>query len=182
LLQQRRSFWEGRLGQQVASPRFTLIDDPHLPGGFASRLFDEDGITARRRKIFEKGVLSQFLIDVYYARKLNVAPTGGSTSNLCLLPGEQSASGLIASVNDGVFVTTFRGGNSDSTRGEFSLGIAGFAIRDGKLAEPIGEMNLSGNHLSFWKRLQAVANDPYRYSATRSPALLFDDVMVSGLS
>ncbi len=180
MLQQNRSFWEGRLGETVASKAFTLVDDPHVPGGFGSRLFDSDGITSRRRELFNEGVLTEYLIDVYYARKMNVAPTGGSTSNLRLAPGKQSPDALIASVKDGVYVTSFQGGNSDSTRGEFSHGIAGFAIRDGKIAEPVGEMNLSGNHVELWQRLVAVGNDPYLYGSMQTPTLVLEDVTVSG--
>jgi PmbA protein len=77
-------------------------------------------------------------------------------------------------------VTGFLGGNSNGTTGDFSLGVRGFAIRGGRLAEPIGEMNVSGNHLELWKRLAAVGDDPYPYSALRTPTLVFEGVQLAG--
>ena len=58
--------------------------------------------------------------------------------------------------------------------------MSGFRIREGKLAEPVSEMNISGNHLELWKRLQAVGNDPYPYSSSRTPTLVFDGVQFAG--
>jgi PmbA protein len=80
-----------------------------------------------------------------------------------------------------VLVTGFLGGNSNGTTGDFSLGVKGFRIRGGAISEPVGEMNLSGNHLELWKRLSAVGNDPYPYSSMRTPTLVFDGVQFAGL-
>ncbi|MEO1333264.1 MAG: TldD/PmbA family protein [Myxococcota bacterium] len=180
MIQQEKSFWRGKKGEVVGSKLFTLVDEPHQLGGFGSRLFDEDGIATQERELFRDGKLTSYLIDVYYGRKLEMAPTSGTTTNVRLTPGTQDRDALIASVKDGLYVTGFQGGNSDPTRGEFSHGVSGFAIRDGQLAEPVGEMNLSGNHLDVWQRLAAVGNDPYLYGAMQTPTLVLEDVMVSG--
>ena len=79
-----------------------------------------------------------------------------------------------------MLVTGFLGGNSNGTTGDFSLVVRGFAIRGGALAEPIGEMNVSGNHLELWRRLAAVGDDPYPYSALRTPTLVFEGVQLAG--
>ncbi len=84
-------------------------------------------------------------------------------------------------MKEGILITGFLGGNSNSTTGDFSLGIQGFRIRQGKIAEPVAEMNLSGNHLDFWKRLVAVGNDPHPYSSLRIPTLVFDKVQIAGM-
>ena len=78
-------------------------------------------------------------------------------------------------------MTGFIGGNSNATTGDFSLGVQGFRIRGGQLAEPVAEMNIAGNHLELWKRLSAVGNDPYPYSPLRTPTLMFDGVQFAGL-
>jgi PmbA protein len=83
-------------------------------------------------------------------------------------------------MKEGILVTGFLGGNSNSTTGDVSLGIAGFRVRKGQVAEPVAEMNLSGNHLELWKRLAAVGNDPYPYSTSRTPTLVFDGLQVAG--
>lgn len=180
-LQQKQSFLEGKLGQVVGSERMTITDDPLLPRGFGSRHFDNEGISARRLPIFEKGVLRHFYVDTYYGKKLGIAPTTGSTSNLAWATGDKDRDGLVAELQDGILVTGFIGGNSNATTGDFSLGVQGFRIRDGRLAEPVAEMNIAGNHLELWKRLAAVGNDPYPYSPLRTPTLLFDGVQFAGL-
>jgi PmbA protein len=179
-LQQKRSFLEGKIGQQIGNARFRLADSPLLPKGLGSRLWDGEGITAKPRQIFEAGVLESAFIDTYYGRKLGVPPTSGSASNLLLLPGEKAQAELFADVKDGILVTGFLGGNSNATTGDFSHGVQGFRIRGGALAEPIGEMNVSGNHLELWKKLAAVGNDPWPYSTLRIPTLVFDGIVFAG--
>ena len=179
-LQQKRSFMEGRLGQTIGSPLLTLIDDPLIPKAFGSRLFDFEGIAAKPRPIFEAGTLRSYFIDTYYAKKMGVAPTSGGASNLTWKLGPKPQEGMLADLKEGIFVTGFLGGNSNGTTGDFSLGVQGFRVRNGKLAEPVGEMNIAGNHLEFWKKLAAVGNDPYPYSALRTPTLVFEGVQFAG--
>jgi PmbA protein len=99
---------------------------------------------------------------------------------LVLSLGTRDLEALLKSVKDGVLVTSFLGGNSNSTTGDYSFGVQGFRVRDGARAEAVSEMNVSGNQLGLWKRLSAVGNDPYAYSATRTPTLVFDGVQFAG--
>jgi PmbA protein len=179
-LQQKRSYFEGKLGQAIGSDKLTLTDDPHLAKGFGSRLFDGEGMAARKMPIFEGGVLRSYFVDTYYGKKLKIAPTTGGSSNLVWALGQKSQAELVAEVKDGMLVTGFLGGNSNGTTGDFSLGVQGFRIRNGQIAEPVSEMNISGNHLELWKRLAAVGNDPYLYSSMRTPTLVFDGVQFAG--
>lgn len=179
-LQQKRSYLEAKLGERVGSPRLDVRDDPLVPRGLGSRLYDGEGMAARPFQVFEGGVLRSYFVDGYYGRKLGIAPTTGRSSNLAWTLGERSPEGLLSDVGEGVFVTGFLGGNSNATTGDFSLGVRGFRIRKGALAEPIGEMNVSGNHLELWNRLAAVGNDPYRNSASRTPTLVFEGVQFAG--
>jgi PmbA protein len=179
-LQQRRSFLLDKRGERVGNHRFTLLDDPFIPRGFGSALYDADGIAAHPRALVQDGILQSYLIDVYYGRKLGVAPTGGSTTNLIFAPGSRSQEAIIADIPRGVFVTGMLGGNSDTTRGDFSHGVIGFAIEDGKLTAPIGEMNITDSHAALWDRLAEVGDDPFLLSALRTPTLAFEGVSVSG--
>ena len=179
-LQQKESFYEGQLGKSVASYVLTLTDEPLLEKGLASRPFDGEGIASKKRMLIEKGVLRSYLVDVYYGSKLGIAPTTGRTTNLVVGKGTKSLDAMLKDLKDGIFVTSFLGGNSNSTTGVFSLGISGFRIVNGEKKEPIAEMNISGKHLDFWKRLVATGNDPYVYSSTRSPSLLLEGVSVAG--
>jgi PmbA protein len=179
-LQQKRSCLEGRVGATVGSSLLDLTDDPLLLRGLGSRLFDSEGFAARRFPVFEAGVLRNYYVDDYYGKKLSTKPTTRSPSNLAWKLGAKNQPALVAQVKDGIFVNGFLGGNSNSVTGDFSLGVQGFRIRGGQLAEPVGEMNVAGNHLAFWKRLVAVGNDPWTYSSMRTPTLVFDGVQFAG--
>ncbi len=180
-LQQKRSFLEGKLGETIASPLVTLVDDPLVPKGFGSRLFDGEGIAAKRMPVLEAGVLKTYFIDTYYGKKLQMAPTTAGPSNLVWTLGDKDQAALLAAMKDGILVTGFLGGNSNGLTGDFSLGVQGFRVRGGKLAEPVGEMNISGNHLDLWKRLAAVGNDPFPYSSMKTPTLVFEGVQFAGV-
>lgn len=180
-LQQKRSFFEGKLGQTVLSPLISITDDPLVPRGFGSRKFDNEGIAARPRAVVENGVLKSYYVDTYYGRKLKMEPTSGGPSNLTWKLGAKSQKELLADVKDGLLITNFIGGNSNGGTGDFSIGVVGFLVRGGAVAEPVAEMNLSGNHLEFWKKLVAVGNDPNPYSSIRTPTLVFENVSVAGV-
>lgn len=180
-LQQKRSFLEGKLGETIASPLVTLVDDPLVPKGFGSRLFDGEGIAAKRMPVLEAGVLKTYFIDTYYGKKLQMAPTTAGPSNLVWTLGDKDQAALLAAMKDGILVTGFLGGNSNGLTGDFSLGVQGFRVRGGKLAEPVGEMNISGNHLDLWKRLAAIGNDPFPYSSMKTPTLVFEGVQFAGV-
>jgi PmbA protein len=180
-LQQKRSFLEGKVGQQVMSEIVTISDDPLIPRAFGSRQFDNEGIVARQLAMIEKGILRNYYLDTYYSRKLKMSPTTAGTSNLNWTLGAKSKAELIKEIKDGILVTGFIGGNSNSLTGDFSLGVNGFRIRDGAIAEAVSEMNISGNHLEFWKKLAAVGNDPFPYSFLRTPTLLFEGVSFAGV-
>jgi PmbA protein len=179
-IQQKRSFLDGKLGTVVGSEKLTLADDPLVVKGLASRLFDGEGLAARRLPVFERGVLKSYFIDTYYGRKLGVEPTTGGPSNGSWALGDKSQAALLADMKDGILVTGFLGGNSNGTTGDFSFGVQGYRVRAGQIAEPVGEMNISGNQAELWKRLVAVGNDPYPYSPGRTPTLVFEGVQFAG--
>jgi PmbA protein len=180
-IQQKNSFLIDKINQPIASELLTIVDHPLLEGGMASRLFDNEGIAANQRTIIEKGVLKTYLIDNYYGRKLGLTPNGGSTSNLILNPGTRSQTDLIAAQAKAIMVTSFTGGNANSTTGDFSFGISGQLIENGKITRAVNEMNISGNLMNLFENLVELGNDPYLYSSLQSPTMVFNDVDFSGI-
>jgi PmbA protein len=180
LLQQRRSFLEGKLGEKIASEKLTLIDDPFVPKGLGSRLFDDDALAAKRRPVLEKGVLRTYFLDAYYARKLGMEPTSGSTSNILFENGDRSLEAMVADLRRGLVITGFIGGNSNTTTGDFSFGVVGKYVENGEVVHPVNETNLSGNLSEFWSSVDEVGADPYPYSSYLSPSIRFADAKLSG--
>ncbi len=180
-LQQKSSFLEGKLGQKIGSDKLTLIDDPFVLSGLGSRLFDGEGMAAKRRVILDNGVLKSYYIDTYYGKKLGMEPTSGSAANIITDYGTKSLDEMVKSMKKGILVTGFIGGNSNSTTGDFSFGIIGMYVENGEIVKPVHEMNISGNFTEFLNQLVEVGNDPYLYSSLRLPSLYFKDVQFSGI-
>ncbi|MCK5168272.1 MAG: TldD/PmbA family protein [Bacteroidales bacterium] len=179
-IQQKRSFLADKKGKSVASKHLTIIDNPFIEKGIGSRLFDYDGIPAKEFNLLNEGTVENFYFDWYYSRKLNTEPTTGYSSNLIIPAGNKSVEELMKILGRGILITGFIGGNSNSTTGDFSVGVSGMLFENGKPVQAIAEMNIADNHLEFWNKLSAVGNDPWKYSSWVTPSLVFDDVVVSG--
>ncbi len=180
-IQQKRSFLSDKKGQSIGSKLLTVQDDPYIPRGLGSMYYDGDGFPARKRDILKEGVLNEFLIDWYYSRKLGWEPTSGSISNIIVPPGNRSVDEIIKDLGRCIFITGFIGGNSNSTTGDFSVGIIGKLFDKGQFVQNVAEMNIADNHLKFWNKLVEVGNDPWIYSQLVSPSFVFDDVVVAGI-
>ncbi len=179
-VQQGQSFWAGRIGSQPFSSTLGIVDDPLIPRGLASRHFDSEGISARAIPIVENGTIQNIYVDTYYGLKGEMAPTTGEPSNRRVASGTRSIDELLLDVGAGIYVTSWLGGNADSTTGDFSLGLRGHLVENGEIGAPVGEMNVTGNLVELFARLQLVGNDVYPYAATLSPSLVFADVDFSG--
>ena len=180
-LQQKRSYLEGMLGKKIAADIFTVTSNPFIESGIGSRLYDSEGISAKVMPIIEKGILKNYFIDTYYGKKLGMDPTTGGPANVVFEYGKQSLKEMTKQINKGILITSFIGGNSNSTTGDYSYGLQGFYIENGNILQPVNEMNISGNMNDLWNKLVEIGNDPNLYSSLRSPSLLFEDIQFSGI-
>lgn len=181
-IQQKNTFLLNRLGDKIVSDKLTVIDNPHQKRAFGSRWYDGEGVATEDRVLIGKGVLNTYFIDTYNALKLNIQPTVASPSIIKLEHGIKNHSQLLNTMHQGIWVTGFNGGNTNSTTGDFSFGIEGFLVENGIATTPIGEMNITGNILDLWNNLVEVGNDPLSLNSSRQiPSLLFEGVSFSGL-
>lgn len=180
-IQQRNSFLVDKKGEKVFSEKLTITDDPFIVGGRSSRLFDNEGLATKKRMVFEKGVLKNYYIDTYYAKKLEMDPTSGSSTNLVFETGNKNLEQLVASTDKGILVTGFNGGNCNGTTGDFSYGIEGFLIENGEMVQPVSEMNITGNMKELWSNIAEAGNDVNKNSAWLVPSILFEGVDFSGM-
>jgi PmbA protein len=186
-LHHKRSLWEGRVNTQITSPLLTLRDLPHVSRGLGSALWDGDGYVTQARPVIENGILKTYLIGDYYAKKMGlereelIMRTGSSLHNLEWSYGDLDLNGLVSDIGDGVLVDRFLGGNCNSTTGKFSFGCGGRMIRGGQLAEPLTEMNMSGQLEELWSQLSVIGNDGYPEGSARCPSCVFESIQLSGV-
>lgn len=180
-LQQKRSFLEGKMDQKIASDLLSISDNPFIESGRNSRLYDGDGLAARKMTVIEKGVLKTYYIGDYYGKKLEMEPTTGSASNLIFELGDKNLEQLTKDMNEGILVTGFNGGNSNSATGDFSVGVEGFYVKKGKIIHPVSGMNVTGNHKEIWNQLIAIGNDPLTDRSWQTPSMMFEGIDFSGL-
>jgi PmbA protein len=180
-LHQKNSFLINKLNEKIISDKVTVIDEPHIKSAFGARMFDREGVATVKRNLIEHGVLKTYFIDTYNAAKLNMEPTISSYSTVNFDLGTRSHEQILASINKGIWVTGFNGGNSNNGTGDFSFGIEGLLIEKGKLVKPVNEMNITGNILTLWNNVLEIGNDPRLNSSRRIPSLLFKDVDFNGI-
>ncbi len=192
LLYRGATFLADLEGQQVASPLFSLTDEPLLSGRLGSRPFDAEGVTSRAVPVFEAGVFRNFLLDTYSARKLARKTSGAATrglaspptpgtSNFVLTPGETDPEELYAQIEDGLLLTGLMGFGVNLTTGDFSRGAQGFRIQNGSLAYPVTEINVSGNLKEMLTGIDALGNDQLWRGGSAAPSLRMERLTVSGL-
>jgi len=191
-LYRRATFFADRQQTEVASPLLTIVDDATMTNRLGSRPFDGEGVVTRRNPLIEHGVFQGFLFDSYNARRLDAASTGSAwrsvgglpqigSGNLAIAPGETAPEQIIAEVDDGLYLTTLMGFGINYTTGDFSRGAAGIWIRHGELAEPVQEINVSGNLLEMFQQIDAIGNDAQWFGATSAPTLRMTRMTVSGV-
>ena len=162
-----------------------LVDDPHLSRGLRSRPFDGEGVATAPRALVSGGRLTGWLVDSASGRQLGLEPTGhaGSgggvgVSNLTLTPGGISRDAMIADIVEGVLVTELIGQGVNGVTGDYSRGASGFAIRDGRIAEPVAEFTIAGNLLTMYPAMVA-ADDPDWRHAVKVPSIRIDTMTVA---
>ncbi len=189
-----KSLFAGRLGQRVASPQVTLVDDGRLPGGYSSAPFDGEGVGSRETVLIEQGVLRGLLHSTYSAGRMGAQSTGNATrdsytgpprigtTNLYLKPSGVSRHDLLASVAEGIYVAEAMGLHTiDSITGDFSLGAAGCEVRGGRLGAPLEKMAIAGNVLQLLGSVRGVADDLRFFPGGHGGAtLLLESTSVSG--
>jgi PmbA protein len=152
-----RSFFADRVGEDVADPSVTLLDDPTDARHFAASPFDGEGLASRRNVLIDSGRLKGFVYDTVSARRARTSSTGSATRGgfagspsagcraLQLAPGELDQAAILAAVGEGVFIESLQGVHSgvNPVSGDFSVGVTGMMIRGGALAEPVREATVA---------------------------------------
>jgi len=186
------SFLAGKLNQPVAGENVTFIDDGLRPGGLGSRPFDDEGIPASSTPVIEKGVLSNYLLNTYTARKLNLKTTGNAArgvagppavgpKNFYLVPGTHSIEEMVRSVKQGLYVTELIGFGVNVVTGDYSRGAAGMWIENGEMVYPVEEVTIAGSLLEMLRRIAMIGSELEFRGAIAAPPVLVEGLTVAGL-
>ncbi len=177
-LQQKNSFLTDSLGKKLFPEGLTILDVPRTPGDTGCRLFDSEGVATREMPIIENGVVKTYFLNTYISRKMEMEPTIEDATRVKVLPlGEcRTLEQVLEKVGNGILVTGFNGGNSNPATGNFSYGIEGFYIQNGKRVHPVREMLITGNFLTLWSNLLLVADDARPCLSKLVPTLVFTNV------
>lgn len=184
------SFLKDRMGQRVFAEGVTLIDDPFRLRGMGSTPFDDEGVAVQKRALFDDGVLTTWLLNSAAARQLGLettghasrglaGPSGVSTHNLHMEPGERDLAGLMADAGTGLLVTSMFGPSLNGNTGDWSAGVSGFWFENGVIAYPVNEVTVAGKLTDLYLRLQRGSDLEFR-GGFNVPSLMFDAVAIAG--
>jgi PmbA protein len=190
------SFLAGKLGEAIAAPSLTIVDDNTMllatgAGGFGSTPFDDEGLASRRTVVVENGVLRNYLLNTYTARKLGMKSThnaarglagapGVGCGNLFLAPGELTPEAIVGEVKAGLYVTGLMGFGTNLVTGDYSRGATGLWIENGQLTHAVEEVTIAGNLAEMLRNVTAIGNDLEFRGAVASPTLRIDGMTIAG--
>jgi len=192
--QKKMSLLEGREGETIAASCVTLMDDPLLPGGFASAPFDGEGSACRTKAVIENGVLKTLLHSRRTAKQAGTASTGNARrsvsspvhvapTNFFFRPGEKSLDELLADMGDGLMITELGGlhAGANPVSGDFSLIAKGFRIAGGKPGQPVEQITVAGNFYQLLRDIRAVGSDlEFKSSNIGAPSVDAGSIHVAG--
>ena len=189
------SLLSGKLGETIAAPCVTLVDDPLRPDCLGSRPFDDEGVPSHQHMLVENGVFRTFLHNLKTARKAGVESTGNGSkadysspvrvapSNLYFEPGALSFEELLSQVGDGIVITEVSGlhAGANPVSGDFSLLSKGYTIENGRKGRAVEQITVAGNFYTMLKNIREVGSDlEFFGSSYGSPSVDVGEMTVAG--
>jgi TldD protein len=166
------SVYTGRVGQMVASPGVTLVDDGTFGANWGALVIDDEGRPTQRNVLIQDGVLTEYMWDYLRARKEGRASSGNGRrqsyedlpmvrmTNTYLLAGEEDPDEILAQTPKGIYVAQLGGGQVNTATGDFVFGMTeAYLIENGRIAEPLRNANLIGNGPDVLSKIDAIGND-----------------------
>lgn len=166
------SAFAGRIGERVAAPGVTVIDDGTLSDRRGSLSVDDEGTPSQRNTLIEDGILKGYMQDKLNARLMGMAPTGNARresyahvtmprmTNTCMLAGQDDPEDIVKSVKRGIYAVSFGGGQVDITSGRFVFSASeAYLIEDGKITAPVKGATLIGNGPEVMQQVSMIGHD-----------------------
>jgi PmbA protein len=185
-LYRKASFLDACLGQQVLAAHLDLDENPHVPKGKGSAVFDDEGVATSARRVVDGGVVQGYFLSSYSARKLGMRTTGnaGGAHNLSLTSrltkAQDQLPAMLSRLHRGLFVIELIGQGVNGVTGDYSRGAAGFWVEAGKMVHPVHEVTIAGNLRDMLKGIVAVGADAYTSGSRTCGSILIERMKVAG--
>ncbi|WP_273327236.1 TldD/PmbA family protein [Vallitalea guaymasensis] len=192
------SLLKGKIGEKIANPAITIVDDPFMKGGAYTKPFDAEGVASKYKKLVSNGILKTYFHNLKTATKDGVESTGNAykaaynsiidiaPTNMYIEIGKKSLDELIGSVEEGLLIIDVQGLHSglNTISGDFSVSAYGYEIKQGKIARPVNQITISGNYIEMMKNIEDIGNDLEFVMPSRgyvgSPSLKISSLSVAG--
>ncbi len=198
-MQRNRSFLEGKIGQTVAADMVSVLDNGRLPGGIATRPFDDEGVPTVATRLIDEGVLQTALHDHYTATRDGTASSTGNASrrshasmptldasNFYFQPGHETPEEVIGGVEQGLYVESVMNTSSiNPISGDYSISAKGYWIENGELSHPVNEVTIALSMQELLQNIKAIGSDLTfvpMMGALGSPTIRVDGVMIGGVT
>jgi PmbA protein len=187
----KQSWLAGKLGETIASPKLTLVDDGRLRRGVGSGVADGEGVSTRRNVLIDRGRCAMFLYDVYHARRTGERSTGSAVRGYASVPGigyhnlyveagDDSPEAILRTVDRGFYMDDQGSFGFNSVTGDYSFQAQGFWIEKGERAFPVEGITVASSSLDMLGKVAAVGNDLVFEHAVSCPTLLIAEMTVGG--
>ena len=166
------SVFAGKLGESIAHPSVTAVDDGTIANGWGSGGVDDEGHETQRNVLIEDGVLKSYLVDRHNGQRMGISANGAARrqsyqyaptsrmSNTYIAPGKSKLSELVASVDFGLYAKKLGGGSVNTATGDFNFAVnEAYLIRGGKIAEAVKGATLIGTGLEVLQKIDMVADN-----------------------
>ena len=181
-LYRRASFLLDKKDKQVFANQINITENPHIKKALGSAPFDNDGVATKKRTLVSQGVLKDYVLSGYSARKLGLQTTGnaGGVHNLVVEPGEKNLDDMIVEMNKGLLITDMIGFGVNQITGDYSRGASGFWIENGEIAYPVEEITIAGNLIEMYKHIRYIGNDVDPRGNILTGSVMIDKMTVAG--
>ncbi len=181
-LYRKSSFLLDQLNKKIFPDWVHIYENPHLLKKIGSSSFDQDGLATRKKDFINEGILTNYLLSTYSARRLNMTSTAnsGGVSNVFIKPNTESQQDIISNLKTGILVTELMGSSVNLVNGTYSRAASGFWIENGEIQYPISEVTIAGNLRDMFQNITAVGNDIDQRNSIISGSILIENMTLAG--
>jgi PmbA protein len=171
-----------RKGEKIFADHINIGEHPHMKKALGSAPFDNDGVATRERAIVSDGILQDYVLSGYSARRLGMQTTGnaGGVHNLVVEPGKDNLGQLLKNMDTGLLITDMIGFGVNQVTGDYSRGASGFWVENGELAYPVEEITVAGNLKDMYQQIVSVGNDVDPRGNVRTGSVLIESMTIAG--